>query len=232
MSEEMRIQSRKKLKSVRRFIGSRMLESLQTMPQATAVFDLETDALFKLKDELKAKEPAVTVTSLFVKLMAGVLQAYPILNSAVVGEELIVYDSCNVGVGVGLENGIMTVVVREAQDKDIFTIARELREKTELVKQGQLPLDEMKGSTFTISSIGVQGLRYSSVVLNPPESAMLGIGVTQRILAVQPDDSTAIRRVTSFSFTHNHTVLDGYHVGEGVRLLRERLADPAAHMGL
>ncbi|MDR3312542.1 MAG: 2-oxo acid dehydrogenase subunit E2 [Spirochaetaceae bacterium] len=229
---EIRIKNRAKLKSTRRFIGQRMSESLRTMPQDTAVFDLESGALMALKDELKTKNKNVTVSSIITRIMATILRDYPLLNSAVAGEEVITYESCNVALGIGLETGIMTVVIREAQDKDVFAISDELREKTDLIKVGRLPLDEMKGSTFTVSSIGVLGIRYSTVVLNPPESAMLGIGVTEKRVVVQPDNSTAIRQVTSFSLTHNHTLLDGYHVGIVIRLLRERLENPRAWMGL
>ncbi|MDR1943555.1 MAG: 2-oxo acid dehydrogenase subunit E2 [Synergistaceae bacterium] len=231
-ADDMRIKTRKKLNSVRRFIGAKMSESLQTMPQASPYFELETDALFALKDELKAKNDKVTVTSMFVRIMATVLREYPLLNSAVIGEELITYESCNVAVGVGLESGIMTAVIREAQDKDIFAVSEELREKTDLVKQGRLPLADMKNSTFTISSIGVQGIRFSTVILNPPECAMLAIGVTEKRLVVLDDDSTAVRRVTGFGLTHNHAVLDGYHIGAAIELMRQRLQNPAAYMGL
>ena len=126
----------------------------------------------------------------------------------------------------------MTVVVREAQDKDVFTISRELREKTDLIKRGELPLEEMKGSTFTISSIGVQGIKTSTVVLNPPESAMLAIGATEKRYIFDENDAPSIRNITTFCLTHNHTVLDGYHVGMFIDLLRTRLADPRAYMGL
>lgn len=227
-----RIMSQKKLKSTRRYIGELMTQSLQTIPQASPYFELEVDALWALKDELKAQNNNVTVTSLFVRLMATILKDYPLLNSAVIDGQVVTYESCNVGIGVGLESGIMNVVIREAQDKNIFEISDELREKTNLVKTGELPMADMLGSTFTISSIGVQGIRYSTVIINPPEAGMLAIGVSEKRLVVREDDSLVIRRITGFGLTHNHTLIDGFHIGVIIDMMRERLNDPRAYMGL
>ena len=102
MEDTPRIQSRKKLNSTRRFIGQRMTESLETMPQASPVFEMNTQKFFELKDKLKKQDPSVTVTGMFIRLCAVILQKYPILNSAVVDGDLVIYDSCNIGVGVGL----------------------------------------------------------------------------------------------------------------------------------
>jgi pyruvate/2-oxoglutarate dehydrogenase complex dihydrolipoamide acyltransferase (E2) component len=227
----MRIRSKEKLSSVRRFIGNKMSESLAGIPQASPYFEFETDKLHSLKDLLKEQNKNVTFTSLITKIMADVLRAYPLMNSAVTGDEFITYESCNVGIGVGLERGIMTVVIREAQDKNIFEISDEMKRKTQLLKENRLPIPEMKGSTFTISSIGVQGIRYSTVIINPPETAMLAIGVSEKRVIVLDDESAAVRRVTGFTLSHNHTVMDGYHVGEVIKLMGERISEPENYMG-
>ena len=227
-----RIKKTERLKSTRRYINDLMLESLRNYPQASPYFELETDALMQLKDELKAQNPNVTVTSLYVRIMASVLEAYPLLNSAVIDGKQVTYESCNVGVGVGLESGIMTVVIKEAQSKNIFEISDELKQKTALIKKGELPMEDMLGSTFTISSIGVQGIRYSTVILNPPETGMLALGVTEKRPVVLEDDTIGIRRVTGFGLTHNHALIDGYHIGVIIDLMRERLTNPKDYMGL
>ena len=227
-----RVASRRRLHSVRQFIGNMMTESLSTIPQASAYFEFQTDTLLALKDKLKAKRPSVTVTSVIARIMATVLKDYPLMNSAVIDGDLVLYDSCNIGIGVGLESGIMLVVIREAQDKNVFEISDELMEKTLLLKKGELPIAEMKGSTFTISSIGVLGIRYSTVIINPPETAMLAVGVTEKQAVVLEDDSIAVRNVTGFAISHNHVVMDGYHVGVVVDLMRQRIADPESYMGL
>lgn len=225
-----RIKTREKLNSTRRFISGMMSDSLHNYPQASPYFEFQVDNLLDLKEKLKAKNSNVTMTSIMVRIMADVLQEYPLLNGAVIDGDLITYDSCNVGVGVGLERGIMAVVIKEAQDKNIFEISDELKEKTLALKTGELPISDMKGSTFTISSIGGQGIRYSTVVLNPPENGMLAIGATEKKPVVLDDNSIGVRRVTGFGLTHNHAVIDGYHIGVIIELMRERIANPQKYM--
>ena len=227
-----RIASERRLKSTRRYINDLMIDSLQHYPQASPYFELCTDALMDLKDELKKQNKNVTVTSLYVKIMASVLDNCPVLNSAVIDGKQVTYSSCNVGVGVGLESGIYTVVIKEAQSKNIFEISDELKEKSALVKTGELPMEDMMGSTFTISSIGVQGIRYSTVILNPPETGMLALGVTEKRPVVLEDDTIGIKRITGFGLTHNHALIDGYHIGVIIDLMRERLTNPKDYMGL
>lgn len=239
LSEEMdiKVKSQKKLNSVRRFIGERMKESLRDYPQNSGMALFETDKVFELKDELKAQNKNVTVTTIFVKLLAKALTDYPIANSTLEDGILTIYDSVNIGVGVGTEGGIMVIVLRDLQDRSIFELSDELREKANLMKEGKLPLSEMKGSTFTVSSFGSLaggqgGLMFATPVLNPPENCMIGIGTTERLPVVQADDSLAIRRKTAFSITVNHTVLDGFHAANFLNVFAETLKDPKAHMGL
>ena len=227
-----RIQSSRRLKSNRRLIGELMSSSLATIPQASPYFELEVDKLWEAKDELKKQNKNVTITSLFVRIMATVLRDYPYMNTAVIDGQLVTYDSCNVGFGVGLESSIINVVIKEAQDKNIFEISDEMKEKTIKVKENALPMEDMYGSTFTISSIGVQGIRYSTVIINPPETCMLAIGVAEKRLVVREDDTIQIRRIMGFGLTHNHTLFDGYHIGVVIDMMRERLNNPMDYMGL
>mgnify|MGYP002855351131 CR=1 FL=1 len=227
-----RIQSARRLKTNRRVIGDLMRQSLDTIPQASPYFELAVDKLWEAKDELKKQNRNVTITSLFVRIMATVLRDYPYMNTAVIDGQLVTYDSCNVGFGVGLESSIINVVIKEAQDKNIFEISDEMKEKTQKVKEGTLPMEEMYGSTFTISSIGVQGIRYSTVIINPPETCMLAIGVAEKRLVVDEDDSIHIRRIMGFGLTHNHILFDGYHIGVVIDMMRERLNNPMDYMGL
>jgi len=219
-----------KISPMRRFIGQRMAESLQTIPQATAMIELQTDAVFRLKDQLKAANPNVTITTMFIRFIAVLLREFPLLNSTHTEDTLTSYQSCDIAVGVGMKSGIKTVVIREAQSKDVFSISDELREKTDRLKAGKLPLEDMKYSTFTISSVGMMNVKYATVVINPPEAAVFGLGTTERRLIVLDDDSTEIQRITSASLTIDHAIIDGYHAGEAIQLLERMVQNPEAYM--
>jgi pyruvate dehydrogenase E2 component (dihydrolipoamide acetyltransferase) len=235
MAEEQgkRIKESYKIKGLRKFIASKMAESLRDYPQGSGSTYIEIDQLLALKKELKAKNPNISMTSLFVKVTAEALKKHPKLNSALINnEEFIVYDSINIGVGIGLEEGVMMIVIKEAQDKNIFEISEELQEGIALQKQGKLGFDRITGSTFTLSNMGMLGVEQVTAFLTPPETGILAIGATKRQLMVQEDDSAAIKNMTCFSTTINHAAVDGLHAGLFMKTVNEILQNPQKHMGL
>ncbi|MDR1128148.1 MAG: 2-oxo acid dehydrogenase subunit E2 [Treponema sp.] len=147
-------------------------------------------------------------------------------------DEFFIYDSINIGVGIGLEEGIMIVVIKEAQDKNIFQISAELQDHIAKLKAKTLPLSGMQGSTFTLSNMGMLGIEQATPILNAPETLIVGVGLTRKQLVVNDDDTTGIKRMTCFSTTINHAAIDGLHGGLFTLTLRDYLQDHGAHMGL
>ena len=228
-----RIRESSKIKGTRKFIAGKMAESLRDYPQGTGSAYIPIDHLLALKKELNAQNPNVTMTSLFTKIAAEGLKRHPVINSALINnEEFYIYDSINIGVGIGLDAGIMMVVIKEAQDKNIFEISDELQEDIALLKSKKLPMDRMVGSTFTVSNMGMLGVEQFTPFLTPPETAILGIGITQKRVWVNEDDTTSIRPVTCFSVTVNHAAVDGYHGGMFLNTLKEIMKAPKEYMGL
>jgi pyruvate dehydrogenase E2 component (dihydrolipoamide acetyltransferase) len=227
-----RVKESYKIKGARKFIADKMAESLRDYPQASGSIYLCTDTLFSLKDELCKKNENVTMTSILVKFVSEALKAHPLLNSALINGEFFIYDSINAGVGIGLQEGIMMVVIKETQDKTIFQISDELQDYISKLKAKTLPLSEMQGSTFTLSNVGMLGIEQATAVLNPPETMILAVGLTKKQLVVNDDDSVSIKNVTCFSTTINHAAIDGLHGGLFTLTLKEFLKDPGAHMGL
>jgi pyruvate dehydrogenase E2 component (dihydrolipoamide acetyltransferase) len=227
-----RIRDRKKITGARKYIGAKMAESLRDYPQGSGSSYLTVTKLLELKKELKAENKNVTTTSLIVKLMAEALQRNIVLNSALIEDELIIYDSINVGVGIGLEEGIMTVVVKEAQTKDIFQISDELQDMINRLKNKKLQIEEIKGSTVTLSNMGMLGVEQATPFLNPPETFILAMGTTKKQIVVHDDNRTSIEEVACFSTTINHAAVDGYHGGKFILSLKEMLTEPEKYMGL
>jgi pyruvate dehydrogenase E2 component (dihydrolipoamide acetyltransferase) len=232
MSDVKRIKESYKLKGTRKFIAVKMAESLKNYPQASGSMYICTDALFELKSELSKKDANVSITSLLTKLCAEALKKHPALNSALIDDEFFIYDSINIGVGIGLEEGIMIVVINEVQDKNIFQVSAELQDYIARLKAKTLPLSAMQGSTFTLSNMGMLGIEQSTPILNAPETLIVGVGLTRKQLVVNDDDTTSIKRMTCFSTTINHAAIDGLHGGLFTLTLRDYLQDPGAHMGL
>ena len=227
-----RVRESYKVQGVRKFIGSKMKESLRDFPQGSGSVYLCTEKFLALKDELCAKDGNVTITSMLVKLVAEALKRHPLLNSALIEEEFFIYDSVNIGVGIGLEEGIVTIVIKEAQDRDIFDISAELQEKIARAKEKKIQMTDMMGSTFTLSNMGMLCVEQVTPFLNPPETGILAVGMTKKQVVVLEDDTTAIKPMTCFSLTINHAAVDGLHSGYFLRTLKEIVEGPEDHMGL
>jgi Pyruvate/2-oxoglutarate dehydrogenase complex, dihydrolipoamide acyltransferase (E2) component, and related enzymes len=228
-----RVREVSKITRPRKYIAGMMSDSLQNYPQASGSCYMPVDALFELKDELKKQDPHVSLTSMFTKLTAQALVENPLVNSALInGEDFYVYDSVNINIGIGLEDGIMPCVIKECQDKNIFEISDELHENIGLLKEKKLSMDKMMGSTFTISNIGMFGAEQATSILTPPETGILAIGAIYKRLCVNDDDTTSIRRLCCFSITINHAAIDGIHGAHFTMSLRRLLKDPAQYMGL
>ena len=232
INDSKRVRESYKIQGLRKFIGAKMAESLRDFPQGSGSAYICTEKFLELKDELHAKDSNVTITSMLTKVTAEALKRHPVLNSALINEEFFIYDSVNIGVGIGTEEGIMTIVLKEAQSRDIFDISAELQEKIALMKAKKLQMTDMMGSTFTLSNMGMFCVEQVTPFLNPPETAILAVGMTRKQVVVLEDDSTAVKPMTCFSITINHAAVDGLHGGFFLQTIKEIVEDPKAHMGL
>ncbi len=228
-----RIKESYEISKTRKFLGGKLIEATRDFPQGTGSTYFAMEPLQELKKKLCEQNPHVTYTSLFTKLAAEGLKKHPIMNSALIDNKTFyVYDSINIGVGVGLEEGVMMVVIKEAQDKNIFEISDELQEDITLLKNKKLPWDRMMGSTFTVSNMGMLGVEQFTPFTTVPETAILGIGQTYRRPWVNEDDSITAHDVCCLSCTVNHAAVDGLHGGLYLKTMLELVKHPADFMGL
>lgn len=225
-----KIKSTQRMSGPRRIIGQRMGQSLREIPQMSGSVYMNIANVFELKDKLQEENPAVSTTAVFVRLLAEALTEYPLMNSALFDDELTIYESVNIAVGVGLKSGIVTVVIRDAQEKDVFQISEELREMLDKLNKGTLAIADMQGSTITISNVGNMGFESFTPVINPPETAILGIGGSRNSPYFKEDGSVGIEQQTCFSMTSNHAVVDGYHTGQFFNVFGEKLKNAEKYM--
>lgn len=230
--EEKRIRETKKMVGARKLIAERMATSLRDYPQGTGCKKVCMDQILALKNELKQQNENVSITSILVKLCATALQENPQLNSAIINDELVIYDSVNIGVGVGLPEGIMVVVIKEAQEKDIFQISEELKTLITQLKSRKINFKDMQGSTFTLSNMGMFDMDEVTPFLSPPETGIISIGTTRKELIVNDDDTTSIKKMASFCITVNHAAVDGFHGGKYMMTLTKLANNPREYMGL
>lgn len=186
-----------------------MVKSVATAPHVTAVFEADLSAVIRHRE---AHQKAFTFTAYFVRASVAALQAVPEVNSRWRDQGLELYDDCNIGIGTALPGGGLIVpVLREAQDLDLAETARRLEDLTTRARAGTLEPRDVQGGTFTISNHGVSGsLLAAPIVINQPQSAILGIGKLEQRVRVAPGGSFEARPMLYVTLTIDHRALDGF----------------------
>lgn len=204
--------------SMRRSIAEHMSRSVNTAPHVTAVFEADFSAIIAHRKAHKAafaeKGVNLTFTAYFVAAAVAAMEAAPEVNSRWYDDYLELYQDINIGVGAALEDkGLIVPVIHQAQTLNLLGIATRLQDLTEAARQGKLKPGDVQGGTFTISNHGVSGsLVASPIIINQPQSAILGIGkLEKRVVVREIDgvDSFQARPMAYVSLTIDHRVLDG-----------------------
>ena len=216
----------KPLSSLRKVIGERMAESLLHSPQGTMTTRADMTELIALKDELAIIGKKVTYTDMFVKIVGLSLEKNPLLNSSIEDGKLILYKSINIGVGVGIEDGLLVPVIKNVEQKSLLQISQELKELAVKVKEKRITSDEMTGGTFTISNLGMFDVDIITPIINPPEAAILAIGATRKEVTVLEDDSIVVRPITTLSLTADHAVIDGIPAVTFLSTIKDIMKNP------
>jgi pyruvate dehydrogenase E2 component (dihydrolipoamide acetyltransferase) len=229
-------------KGVRRTIGQRMHESLQTMAQLTITMEVDVTEAGRMCQELSERwqsEPgggvSVTYTHAIVKAAALALAEHPRLNSTLEGDIIRLLDEVNVGVAVALDEGLIVPVIREADRKPLRQIAAQARELSEKARQGTLTVDEVTGGTFTVTTLGMYDVDVFTPIVNPPQCAILGVGRVKEVPAFLArgesasggeGDQVVRRSVLNLSLSFDHRVVDGAPAAEFLRRVKHYLEHP------
>jgi pyruvate dehydrogenase E2 component (dihydrolipoamide acetyltransferase) len=204
-----------------------MVGSLQSMAQLTLTSHADVTALAGLQEMLRRRwEVRISYTDLMVKAVAAALREHPLLNSTLMGEQIVLQDQINVGVAVALDQGLIVPVVREADQKSILEIHRVLRDLAERARGDQLMVDEVTGGTFTVTNLGMYRVDAFTPIVNPPEVAILGVGQINKHLALVDGQVRAQSRM-ALSLTIDHRVVDGAPGAAFLQTLVEFLEHPA-----
>jgi 2-oxoglutarate dehydrogenase E2 component (dihydrolipoamide succinyltransferase) len=202
--------------SMRRFIAEHMTRSVQTAPHVTSIFEADFGAIAAHRARHKATSATpLTFSAYFVNAAAAAMQAAPNVNSRWHDDELEVFDSVNIGVGVALgDKGLIVPVIREAQSLTLVETAARLHDATERARAGKLAPADTQGGTFTISNHGVSGsLLAAPIIINQPQSAILGVGkLEKRVVVRETDgaDAILIRPMAYVTLTIDHRVIDAH----------------------
>ena len=164
--------------------------------------------------------------SFFVKAAVYALQKFPVLNASIDGTDIIYHSYFDIGVAVGTERGLVVPVVRNADQKSFAEIELEIADFAKRAQAGKLSIEELAGGTFTVSNGGVFGSMLSTPIINPPQSAILGIHAT-RERPVVVDGQIVIRPINYLALSYDHRLIDGREAVLGLAAMKAALEEPA-----
>jgi pyruvate/2-oxoglutarate dehydrogenase complex dihydrolipoamide acyltransferase (E2) component len=200
------------ISGMRRSIAQHMVESKQTSPHVTTVFEADLSAIVNHRAQHKetyAKQGVrLTYTSYFVMAVVSALQDHPLLNARWTDEGIYQHHVANIGMAVALDEGLIVPVIKNAQDYNLMGLARHVNDLAERARNRQLKPDEVRDGTFSITNHGVSGSLFATPIINQPQSAILGVGALEKRVKVI-NDAIAIRPCAYLSLTFDHRLIDG-----------------------
>jgi pyruvate dehydrogenase E2 component (dihydrolipoamide acetyltransferase) len=221
---------------MRKIIAKRLLESKQTVPHFYLTSNIEIDALLKLRAELNAKSakdgPAafkLSVNDLIIKACAVALRRHPNVNSTYTEEAIIQYDDVDISIAVAIPDGLITPIIRKADQLGLAAISNAMKDLGARAKAGKLKPEEFQGGGFSISNLGMFGIPEFSAIINPPQSAILAVGAGEK-RAVVKNDAIAIATMMTVTLSCDHRVVDGALGAEFLATLKGIIEDPLSLM--
>ncbi|WP_028464889.1 pyruvate dehydrogenase complex dihydrolipoamide acetyltransferase [Nisaea denitrificans] len=213
--------------NMRKVIAKRLTESKQFAPHFYLTVDCEIDALLNVRKELNAKLDGekVSVNDLVIKASAQALKKVPAANASWTDEAIRIFKSVDISVAVAIEGGLITPVIRDAQNKGALDIAREMKDLASRARDGKLMPEEYQGGTFSISNLGMFGIKDFCAVINPPQGAILAIGAGEQRPVVK-DGALAVATVMSCTLSVDHRVVDGAVGAEFLAAFKKLIEDP------
>jgi pyruvate dehydrogenase E2 component (dihydrolipoamide acetyltransferase) len=212
--------------NMRRTIARRLTEVQQTIPVFYLTMDCEIDALLKARADVNAQaETKISVNDFVIKAVALALKKVPAVNASWSDEAVMRWNSVDVSVAVALEDGLITPIIRNADQKGLAQISAEMKDLATRAKANKLKLEEFQGGTFSISNLGMFGVSEFTAVINPPQSCILAVAAGEQ-RAVVKNGALAVATVMSCTISCDHRVVDGATAAQFMGAFRKYIEAP------
>lgn len=221
--------------TMRKVIAQRLAQSKREAPHFYLSVDWNIDALLKVREELNARAPEgdaafkLSVNDFVVRAVALAMRAFPDVNCSWTDEAILYYQSVDVSVAVATPSGLITPVVRNADQKGLAAISNEVKLLAKRARDGKLMPEEYQGGGFTISNLGMYGISNFAAVINPPQSCLLAVGAAEKRPIVK-DNALAIATMMSCTLSIDHRTVDGAKGAEFLQVLKQLVEDPLRMM--
>ena len=214
--------------NMRKVIARRLLESKQTIPHFYLTVDCEIDRLLAMRKELNDRDGAdykISVNDFVIRAVALALGKTPDANASWSEEGMIRYGSVDISVAVAIDEGLITPIIRNADHKGLAKISAEMKDLALRAREGKLLPEEYQGGTFSISNLGMFGVRKFSAIINPPQSAIMAVGAGEQRPVVK-DGALSVATVMSCTLSCDHRVVDGALGAQLLGVFKSFIEDP------
>ncbi|ONB58299.1 dihydrolipoamide succinyltransferase, partial [Burkholderia pseudomallei] len=226
-----RPEQRVPMSRLRARIAERLLESQQTNAILTTFNEVNMQPVMDLRAKYKdkfEKEHGVKLgfMSFFVKAAVHALKKFPLVNASIDGNDIVYHGYFDIGIAVGSPRGLVVPILRNADQLSLAEIEKKIAEFGQKAKDGKLSIEEMTGGTFSISNGGVFGSMLSTPIINPPQSAILGVHATKERPVVE-NGQIVIRPINYLALSYDHRIIDGREAVLSLVAMKDALEDPA-----
>jgi pyruvate dehydrogenase E2 component (dihydrolipoamide acetyltransferase) len=227
--------ARIQLSGMRKIIAQRLVESLGPVPHFYLTIDINAGPLMEAREELKsagegADAAKITVNDLVLKAAVMAAVKVPRVNASFDNDAIVQYADVDLGVAVAIEDGLLTPVIRGAQDKSLREISALAKDLAHRARNKRMKPEEFQGGTFTVSNLGGMGIDSFSAVINPPQGFILAVGKLTKIPVVDDCDQVTVGHRMSITMSCDHRAIDGALGAEYLKELRHLLENPALLM--
>ncbi len=230
--EEDRPQKRVPMSRLRARIAERLLHASQTTAMLTTFNELNMQPVMDLRarhrDDFEQHHGVrLGYMSFFVRASAEALKHHPDINASIDGNEIVYHGFCDIGVAISTERGLVVPILRNAEYMSMAEVEKGIRDLTSRAREGKLEMEDITGGTFTISNGGIFGSMLSTPILNPPQSAILGMHAIQERPVVEAGQ-IVIRPIMYMALTYDHRLVDGRNAVTFLKTIKDLLEDPAS----
>ena len=227
--------ARIQLSGMRKIIAQRLVESLGPVPHFYLTIDINAGPLMEAREELKsagegADAAKITVNDFVLKAAVMAAVKVPRVNASFDNEAIVQYADVDLGVAVAIEDGLLTPVIRAAQDKSLREISALAKDLAHRARNKRMKPEEFQGGTFTVSNLGGMGIDSFSAVINPPQGFILAVGKVTKMPVIDDSDQVMVGHRMSITMSCDHRVIDGALGAEYLKELRHLLENPALLM--
>lgn len=196
--------------NMRQVIAQRLVESKQNIPHFYLTVDCHVDKLISLKNEVNSanENNKVTINDLIIKAVAFSMKKFPDINSSWIDTKIVRYSNIDISIAVALEDGLITPIVKNAGEKSVLSISKEVKDLVNRARSGKLRPEEFQGGGFTISNLGMFGIKTFSAIINPPQSCIMAVGASKK-QPVVISEKIEIAEVMTVTLSVDHRAVDG-----------------------